>query len=592
MTTPFLLKLYSNLETGYHLDDGMLSYFDDLSPETEEEKEAVSYEYCSLNYVSFDSILNSWDDETREKVATYLKSRIRKAKNKNLLLRYGLFYFSLTKDFKSLNDTIAIGVNILRRIVKNEDQAEVYTFTKWYKILYPISAKTAHFQDMVNLLKDALHAHSAMFRYVVLGMIYYSDQKHIKELHTDVPLPNPLQLGRNFNAADLAELGYTLANEYKEKKAETPLKFAFFYADKSGNKQIVERVYNAYGQYFLGELKPDDPNNLAIAHLNDETLRKAMDCFKKSYNKVEFDKASLLYEENKAKVRLIHFQERISPEQYKQRVESIEKIAKDIVSKGTNAILGNLLGFGICIFIMDAETIEKSIDERKGQYLYQQLSHAVMIDDFGNIKPTTHEDRERHTMIDIAYQNYGYPLFSRIIMEGLQQGSLTYELLADQLLKMGFDLRVEKSNGNEKVGSSILERVDIGLKDFLHQHELMLRGEQPDWRFCITFLSTQFEGILREVVRQMEAPITKMKNITNTENILLEGLLDKDCLHQVFDNNDMLLFRQTFTNDGYNIRNNVAHGLYIPQEYTSTKALLVFVSILRLAKATMRLIKF
>lgn len=195
-------------------------------------------------------------------------------------------------------------------------------------------------------------------------------------------------------------------------------------------------------------------------------------------------------------------------------------------------------------------------------------------------------------MIDFTYRNYGYPLFSRIIMEGLQQSSLTYELLADQLLKMGFDLRVEKSNGNEKVGSSILERVDIGLKDFLHQHELLLRGEQPDWRFCITFLSTQFEGILREVVRQMEAPITKMKNITNTENILLEGLLDKDCLHQVFDNNDMLLFRQTFTNDGYNIRNNVAHGLYIPQEYTSTKALLVFVSILRLAKATMRLIKF
>ncbi len=90
----------------------------------------------------------------------------------------------------------------------------------------------------------------------------------------------------------------------------------------------------------------------------------------------------------------------------------------------------------------------------------------------------------------------------------------------------------------------------------------------------------------------MEAPITKMKNVTNTENILLDGLLYKDCLHQVFDNNDMLLFRQTFTNDGYNIRNNMAHGLYIPQEYTSTKALLVFVSILRLAKATMRLIKF
>lgn len=592
MLSSFLNTLYSRLEIDYHLRDNMLSYFDDISPEDVEYKEAMFFEQTSLNVIFSDNLFKQWDEESKEKMKAYLKNRLATVKNEDLLLRYGLHYFSLTKDFKSLNDTIAIGVNILRRIVTNEDQAEVHTFTKWYKILYPISAKTAHFQDMVNLLKDALHANSAMFRYVVLGMIFYSDQKQNKKLHTDVPLPKPLQLGKNFDAADLAELGFTLANEYKEKRAETPLKFAAFYADKSGNKQIVERIYNAYGQYFLGELKPDDPSNLAIAHLNDATLRKAMDCFKKAHNKAGFDKASLLYEENKPKVRLIHFQERISPEQYKLRVESIEKMAKDIVSKGTYAILGTLFGFGICIFIIDAEAIEKSIDERKGQYLYQQLSHAVLIDDFGNIKPTTHEDRERHTMIDIAYRNYGYPLFSRIIMEGLQQGSLTYELLADQLLKMGFDLRVEKSNGNEKVGSSILERVDIGLKDFLHQHELMLRGEQPDWRFCITFLSTQFEGILREIVRQMEEPITKMKNVTNTENILLEGLLDKDCLHQVFDNNDMLLFRQTFTNDGYNIRNNVAHGMYIPQEYTSTKALLVFVSILRLAKATMRLIKF
>lgn len=248
MTTPFLLKLYSNLETDYHLDDGMLSYFDDLSPETEEEKEAVSYEYCSLNYVSFDSILNSWDDETREKVATYLKSRIRKAKNKNLLLRYGLSYFSLTKDFKSLNDTIAIGVNILRRIVTNEDQAEVHTFTKWYKILYPISAKTAHFQDMVNLLKDALHANSAMFRYVVLGMIFYSDQKQNKKLDTDVPLPKPLQLGKNFNAAYLSNsflVGFSLSDE--------AIKFKYTLKGKVCGEEFEEILYCIVYEQQYGE---------------------------------------------------------------------------------------------------------------------------------------------------------------------------------------------------------------------------------------------------------------------------------------------------------------------------------------------------
>ena len=39
----------------------------------------------------------------------------------------------------------------------------------------------------------------------------------------------------------------------------------------------------------------------------------------------------------------------------------------------------------------------------------------------------------------------------------------------------------------------------------------------------------------------------------------------------------------------YNIRNDVAHGLLMPEEYTPYRALLVFMSILRLAKATRKI---
>lgn len=53
--------------------------------------------------------------------------------------------------------------------------------------------------------------------------------------------------------------------------------------------------------------------------------------------------------------------------------------------------------------------------------------------------------------------------------------------------------------------------------------------------------------------------------------------------------NDLLLFKQTFTNEGYNIRNDVAHGLLMPEEYTPYRALLVFMSILRLAKAARKI---
>ena len=71
--------------------------------------------------------------------------------------------------------------------------------------------------------------------------------------------------------------------------------------------------------------------------------------------------------------------------------------------------------------------------------------------------------------------------------------------------------------------------------------------------------------------------------------MLLEQLLNQKVLARVFDQEDLLLFKQTFTNEGFNIRNDVAHGLLMPEEYTPYRALLVFLSILRLAKATRKI---
>jgi hypothetical protein len=200
---------------------------------------------------------------------------------------------------------------------------------------------------------------------------------------------------------------------------------------------------------------------------------------------------------------------------------------------------------------------------------------------------STHEQIEIFSMIDNAYRNFTYHVFSLVVMEGLKHGTLSYDILSNYLLKLGFNLRIEKQVGDNHVGSTYLERVDVGLKDFLKQNEAMMNNETTDWRFCISFLSTQFEGLLRDIVWHLGGLVTKIKHGTDTELILLEGLLDSECLQQVFDNNDLLLFRETFTNAGYNIRNNVAHGMYLPDEFTSTKALLVFVSVLRLEKATL-----
>ena len=54
------------------------------------------------------------------------------------------------------------------------------------------------------------------------------------------------------------------------------------------------------------------------------------------------------------------------------------------------------------------------------------------------------------------------------------------------------------------------------------------------------------------------------------------------CLLQIFKKEDIEFFEYVFTAKGCNIRNNVAHAFYLPVDYGTTEATLVFLCILRL----------
>lgn len=73
--------------------------------------------------------------------------------------------------------------------------------------------------------------------------------------------------------------------------------------------------------------------------------------------------------------------------------------------------------------------------------------------------------------------------------------------------------------------------------------------------------------------------------------VTLEKILAEPKLKDIFNDDDIFLFNHTFTKEGLNIRNEVAHGLLLPQDYTSEIALLVFLSVLRLSKIVDYIIK-
>lgn len=128
-------------------------------------------------------------------------------------------------------------------------------------------------------------------------------------------------------------------------------------------------------------------------------------------------------------------------------------------------------------------------------------------------------------------------------------------------------------------------------REFFNQIKLLLKGKDPDWRICVDILSTKFEGLLRDMVGINGANITKFKD-GNTTSIVLEDILRmdktdiKDAFYYCFDDDDLNLFQYAFSSKPHclNIRNYVAHSFYLPSDYTIRNALIVFLSIVRLAK--------
>ena len=111
-----------------------------------------------------------------------------------------------------------------------------------------------------------------------------------------------------------------------------------------------------------------------------------------------------------------------------------------------------------------------------------------------------------------------------------------------------------------------------------------MRSQDADWRFTIEFLSLKFEGILRDIVSLSGENIVKQNRKGEIESCLLDDLLRTDIIQHTFDEEDIMLFYCTLTHKGLNIRNNVAHCFYKPQDYYADQALLVLLCILRLVK--------
>lgn len=545
-------------------------------PEDATEKEifCLRVEYWVQTIMAEDNIIKMFGDKINE-VKEYLTARISDTSNVILKAKYNHFIFILTKNNNYCHEAILYYQQALTAAFqdKNKEYYELRVDEIFEKIL-ELSGRIKYQlpelkKQITGYLSDDTIADKLKTR------LFLS----VKERNVFTPKESesfpPLFIKLAQSTADAAWV-------------EHNLNIALFFASKTQDQQLIQKIYELLGDNELKGIIPDDDNNLAIPHLNEQIYEESINYYQKAKCDEKLKQVGKLHEKNKTKKRYIPI--RIKTEVSEELIDALNSQLEYISDQSSLAIVVNLIFCKQFLFPSN-EKLNEEIQNR-GTYFHEQHFSPVQVDLNENHKKSNSDD-------NIKFQYYGIMMRGNIdfiirsIARCIEKRKLSYKKLYNILNKytvLGREFTRELNNGTA-VSYTWLSIVDIGFENFFVQFRRLQNGKVADWRICIDVLALKFEGIFREMLAINGATITKYKD-GNTSLITLEQMIRlesddiKDAFCKSFDNDDLNLFQYIYSSIAQcrNIRNEVAHCYYLPQMYTIEKALLVVLGILRLAK--------
>lgn len=584
-------QLYDKLEHEFELIHDNFKYMKLLQTDDEELGQIARFENILLEG-DMVSLVKYWTEDVTDAIKTYCEKRYVETRNNHLKAKYGwgLWTFGGKKNFQLLSKTVDQILDILETYLKESDFEHASTFCHYYKRIYPHCLKLGKTEHTLALMEKVMLSGNDTLKFHALGMIYHQEKEDelIRERWEGYENKEQVQYLKKMDAHLLAKACLELVEkETEDLKYGQIVKWVVLFAGNTNDGPMKKDAYEKLGDYKMTHLFPEQEGNLAPPHQNDSLLREAMHCYSEAGNKEKLEQATLAYEANLPKKRYIKFTKTTTIDEINKKIDEQNKYITATVEKGTLSIFFHLLGYGRIDVFFPSRQVMPQMKENSKKLLFQTMMGAATEDSFHNSRETTHEKVMTFQIADNFYRNTSLDVYTYVISRGLRAGTFSIDILKDAMIEWGFDLEVNKTDADGRViGTSYWDRVEIGMRDFLGLIEDYTERKDVDWRYCLIFLSTQFEGLLRDVISKLGGTTTRIKKEKDTELVSLEGLLNSQCLNKVFSEDDLLMFRMAFTKDGYNIRNDVAHGMLLPQEYNAMRTMLVFVSIIRLTKAT------
>ncbi|MBV2228083.1 MAG: DUF4209 domain-containing protein [Sphingobacterium mizutaii] len=541
----------------------------DYNISSEELRYKISLEFNALSYFEREHIIEVFGDN-KEMLGQYLNERIKETNNNLLKAKYYHLLYFFSNNNKNINYAIEAYKMALEECLNNH--GDLNRHIRFQEILNIVIELSKKFKYKTEEIKTQI------FSYLESPDLY----DRMKTWIIDSVVKSIF-----FKVQDLKNLPKLCiaiaSRETKHRFIEINLPLALNIATKIQDNKLIEEINELLGDNDFKEIKEYDcrPESMAIPHQNNSKYIKIIQYYKKAKNKSKLESATLAYNNNKKQCKFIKttnssiINNRLTEEQINEAIISTS-------NQPPKSIMCNLI-WGDILPLCPNEILDTYVDQNKNNFMLK-LMKPVYHDINNNHQEITTRDYLRFNKYaeTIPFTTY---LVLEIILNALQNKRLSYGKTAKILssdLFFGFPLTITRND--EDLKYTWFQMVDTGLKSFFDQCRLILTEKEPNWTITLDILSLKFEGILRDIIGLVDGVITKVDKQGNTVDLLLDDLLRNEVIEKIFTKDDINLFQFTLTNKGNNIRNNVAHSFYKPQDYSIQKVIMVLLCVLRLAK--------
>lgn len=541
----------------------------DYNNSSEELRYKISLEFNALSYFEREHIIEVFGDN-KEMLGQYLNERIKETNNNLLKAKYYHLLYFFSNNNKNINHAIEAYKMALEECLNNHgDLNRHIRFQEILNIVIELSKKFKYKTEDIKTQIFSYLENPDLYDRIktwIIDSVVKSNFFKVQELKN---LPN---------------LCLAIASrETQHRFIEINLLLALNIATKIQDSKLIEEINELLGDNDFKEIKDYDgrPESMAIPHQNNSKYIKIIQYYKKAKNKNKLESATLAYNTNKKQCKFIKI---TGSSIINDRLTEVQ-ITEAIISTSNQqpkSIMCNLI-WGDILPLCPNEILDAYVEQNKNNLMLKLMKPSYH-DINNNQQEITTRDYLRFNKYTetIPFTTY---LVLEIFLNALQNKRLSYSKIAKILssdLFFGFPLTITRNGKDLKY--TWFEMVDLGLKSFFDQCRLILTEKEPNWTITLDILSLKFEGILRDIIGLVDGVITKVDKQGNTADLLLDDLLRNEAIEKIFTKDDINLFQFTLTNKGNNIRNNVAHSFYKPQDYSIQKVIMVLLCVLRLAK--------